>query len=171
MSKSKTWDEGQCEADVRRCIENVFATWKDPPSNPKLRRDLEAAGRALHNAARRVPDYFEDIHGHITDASAYITFHVDRLKAFKESGPKKQIPKKKVKVLLNTRAKYAAAWSAHYLIRHWSTKWPTLTADGPYFSLARLLYQAATGHNADDPGQGIERQCRKVLKEWSARNR
>lgn len=170
-SKVKTWNEGQCEADVQRCLENICTTWKNPPPDPMLRKDLEAASRALRNAARLVPWCFEDIHGHIADASAWIAFHVDRLKASKDSGPKTTVPKTKVKVPLNTSAKYAAAWSAHFLIRHWSTKAPTLTAGGPYFSLARLLYKAATGHSDAARGQGIEGQCRKVAREWSARNK
>jgi hypothetical protein len=171
MSKVKIWDNGQCEADVRRCIDNIFTTWKSPPSDPGLRKNLEAARRALGTAADLVPWCFDHIHAHIADASSYITFHVDQLKASKESGPKTKIPKTNVEVPLNTSAKYAAAWSAHYLIRRWSTKKPKETAGGPYFKLARLLYEAASGHNSDDPGQSIDRQCRKVLKEWSARDK
>ena len=125
-------DEGQCEADVRHRIGNIYNTWKDPPSNPKLRKDLEAASGALRKVARLVPGCFEDIHGHIADATAYIAFHVDRLKASQDSGPKTKIPKTKVEVPLNTRAKYAAASEAHYLIRHWSAKAPTQTSGGPF---------------------------------------
>ena len=91
---------------------------KDPPSSPKLRKNLQKASSALGKAAKLVDPCFEDIQGHIADASAYIAFHVDRLKSSKDSGPKTKIPKTKVEVPLNTRAKYAAAWEAHYLIRH-----------------------------------------------------
>ena len=70
MSKIETWDEGQCEADVRRCIGNIITTWKDPRPDPKLRKDLEAASRRLRKAAGLVSGCSEDIHGHIADASA-----------------------------------------------------------------------------------------------------
>lgn len=66
------------------------------------------------------------------------------MEASKDSGPKTIVPKTKVEVPLNTRAKYVAAENAHYLIRRWTTKRPTQSANGPYFSLARLLYEAAT---------------------------
>ena len=90
------------------------------------------------------------------------------MEASKDSGPKTIVPKTKVEVPLNTRAKYVAAENAHYLIRRWTTKRPTQSANGPYFSLARLLYEAATGNKADDPGQSIDGQCRKFAREWSA---
>jgi hypothetical protein len=166
-SKVKTLDDLQCEADVRQRIDNIYVISKIAPSDSELRENLKIAKEALQGAAEVVPPCFENIHGHIGDALNWIKFYADRRKASEDSGPKKT----KEQVPLNTRAKYVAAENAHYLIRHWTTEMPTQSAQGHYFNLARRLYEAGTGNNADDPGQSIDAQCRKYAKEWNARNK
>lgn len=54
-SKVKTWDDRQCEADVRHRIDNIEIIWKEPPSDPELRDKLKVARHALQKAAKKVP--------------------------------------------------------------------------------------------------------------------
>jgi hypothetical protein len=54
-----------------------------------------------------------------------------------------------------------AAMFAFALIKFFSTRAPTLTADGHFFRLATSLYEAATGV----PDQNLERQCRREFHE------
>jgi hypothetical protein len=58
--------------------------------------------------------------------------------------------------------KQAAAWTAHLLMRQFGQKRPTLTVGGPFFHLASVLYEAATG----EPDVDLSRQCRSAFKAW-----
>jgi hypothetical protein len=57
-----------------------------------------------------------------------------------------------------------AAFYAHLLLTQYGKTPPTLTTGGPFFELASLLYEAATGQIDVD----LSNHCRKTRGEWSA---
>jgi hypothetical protein len=168
-SKANAWDEAQCEADVRRFIDNIWICSKTPPFDLiGQRKQLRDAIVHLRKADSLVPKGFKAIHNSINEALADTNFQAERLKVPRSGGPKarKGVP-------LNTHAKNAAARAAHALILRWTNKRPTQSAEGLFFQLARLLFEAATGINPDEgaDGQGIERQCRDYARCWKAEAR
>ena len=146
-----------CRSVVRHHIDDVVRTAKPPPDIPKLRRQLEDAGRALQRADGLVPEYLKAIHDHIREALRSIEWQADRLKVPKSGGPRKTGKGKP----LNTNHKRAAAAAAHGLLQAWrgEGRW----SQDDYHQLARLLFQAATGEDPEAIGQSIERQCRDYL--------
>jgi hypothetical protein len=156
-SNVDNWDEGLCTADVSVFIEIIRKV--RPPDFSKLRDQLRAAVRSLTEADRAIEkinqvSVFKSLQdNHIRPALDATSFYAQHM-SFRSGGAKTRDGKS-----LNTDAKRAAAVAAHALILRWTNKRPTQSAQGPYFHLARLLFEAATGKPADE-GTGIERQCR-----------
>jgi hypothetical protein len=169
--KAKAPDKAQVQADVGFSISNIHNSGAAPsPDFPKLRDQLRAAVRSLAKANRAIEkinqvSVFKSLQeNHIRPALDATSFYAERM-AFRSGGPRMRDGKS-----LNTGAKRAAAAEAHALILRWTDRKPTQSAEGPYFQLARLLFEAATGIPAEEgpARQGIQRQCRDYARWWKA---
>jgi hypothetical protein len=159
-SSKVKWDEEQCDADVRRFIDNIWNT--KPPSRdlPKERKQLRAAIRSLERADRAIEKitsensiYKKLQENHIRPALEATRFFAKHI-TFR-SGPRKRFP--------GTPKRLTTAASAAILIQRWTDGELTVSTNSLFLKLSRLLYEAGTG-KPEDEGPGLERACRDYAK-------
>lgn len=161
QSSSKVkWDEEQCDADVRRFIDDIWNS--KPPSRdlPQERKQLCAAIRGLEKADSAIEKitsensiYKKLQENHIHPALEATRFYLTHIKF--RSGPRKRFP--------GTHKRLTTAASAGILIQRWTDAELTPSANGLFLRLSRLLYEAGTG-KPEDKGPGLERACRDYAK-------
>lgn len=158
--RRENWNEELCRTDVCYDVNIVFQAHKEPRRDLRTIRDrLHATISQLENAERAikkiagVPVYKSLLENHIRPALNKTRYCADRV-TFRSGGPRTRGGEP-----LNTIAKGQAAACAFALIRYWTSKKPS-GDNSNYLQLTRLLFEAATGIDPDEEGQGIERQCR-----------
>jgi hypothetical protein len=159
-----------CRYDVERCIGWVKTVVDYVPTKKGLVKpfsDLVTAARGMRAAADRLPRplfiglVFGSKVGDVGEPIAFDAFlrHLDRIEKAAGAFVRGVVVRKSGKRPPDVWRKDMAAQMADGLLNDYGAG-ATASNDGPYFNLASILFEGATGR----PDVSIDRQCRAWLK-------